>query len=71
MFFFFFFPQLQGLCNLSSQYRDGTHVPCTGSAEFSPLDLQGSPLLVLDPNSTLTKPRPPSRGEMTVSVRYL
>ena len=52
--FFFFFPQLQGMCNLSSQHRDGTHVPCAGSAESSPLDLQGSPLLVLDWNSTLT-----------------
>ena len=53
-FLFFFFPQLQGMCNLSSQHRDGTHVPRAGSAESSPLDLQGSLLLVLDWNSTLT-----------------
>lgn len=56
------------LCSMWDPWtRDRNCAPCHGSLESSPLDLQGSPLLVLDPNSRLTKPWPPSWGEMTVS----
>ena len=41
--FFSFFPLYVLLQNLSSQTKDGSRAPCTGSTESSPLDRQGSP----------------------------
>ena len=44
-FFFFFFASLRGLWNLSSQTRDRAQAHWSESAESSPLDRQGIPLL--------------------------
>ena len=43
--FFSFFPLYVLLQNLSSQTKDGSRAPCTGSTESSPLDRQGSPTI--------------------------
>ena len=40
--FFFFLAVPHGMWHLSSPTSDRTHTPCTGSAESSPLDRQGS-----------------------------
>ena len=48
-FFSFFFWLCCGACglwDLSSQTRDQTHIPCSGSLESQPLDWQGSPHII-------------------------
>ena len=42
--FFYFLAALCGMWDLSLLTRDGTRIPCIGSAESQPLDHQGSPL---------------------------
>ena len=42
VFFFFFLAMPWGMWDLSFLTRDRTHVPCSGSMEYQPLDHQGS-----------------------------
>ena len=41
--FIYFSPLSQGMQDLSSTTRDGTHAPCSGNTESQPLDQQGHP----------------------------
>ena len=43
LFFYNFILIFNLMWDLSSQTRDGTGTPCSGSSEFQPLDHQGSP----------------------------
>ena len=45
--FFNFLAALHGMWDLSSPTRDGTCTLCSGSTESQPLDLQGSPSLIV------------------------
>ena len=66
----FFLVTLNGLQDLSSSTRDGTHAPCSRCVESQPLDRQGTPVTTLSRSALIYFYKDPPFGARSIGFSF-